>query len=403
MTRRPASAATCLVARSFCSASFLLAAGSFSPAVAQEAEPPAEEAVTWGFLYKGDISGVVAGGRKEAGRYLDSIEITGEASLEKLFGWSGAKVYGHILSNSGGAPNDIAGTLQGIDNIEVARPRAKLYQFWLEQEFADGQASVLGGLYDLNSEFYQTEAAGLLIAPAFGIGSELAATGPNGPSIFPSTALAFRARWNFMPGQRIQGAVLNASAGVVGDPGGVDLSFDEGALLIAEWAHAGDIHFRLGAWRYTDEQDDIRDLDSFGVPVQRYAQGVYASVETPLWRSGEQSIAGFLRAGAADGQTTPYLGGWQAGILASPAFSGRPDSAFSFGLNQGLVNARQRANTSDLGLSPANAESALEITYADKLTENLTLQPDLQLIHNPGAETGRDHVVVATLRATVEY
>jgi porin len=364
MIHRPASVTTSAAARALCSASVLLAAGA--PAVAQEAQ--AEEAVTWGFLYKGDISGVVSGGRKDAGRYLDSIEITGEASLEKLFGWTGATVYGHILSNSGGAPNEIAETLQGIDNIEVARPRAKLYQLWLEQEFADGKASLLGGLYDLNSEFYQTEAAGLLIAPAFGIGSELAATGPNGPSIFPSTALALRARWNFTADQRIQGAVLNANAGVLGDPGGVDLSFDEGALLIAEWAHAGDAEFRVGAWRYTDEQDDIRDLDPFGAPVQRHAQGVYASFEGPLWRSGEQSIAGFVRAGAADGQTTPYVGGWQAGILASPAFAGRPDSAFSFGLNQGLVNARQRANTSDLGLSPANAESALEITYADKLT-----------------------------------
>ncbi len=387
----------------------LIAASEAQPqAWAQEAPPEANDeegadAVTFSFGYKGDIVGVVSGGTSESGRYLDNIEITAEASLEKLFGWSGAKVYGHLLSNAGAVPNDIAGTLQGVNNIEVARPRAKIYQLWLEQEFAEGQASVLAGLYDLNSEFYQTEAAGLLIAPAFGIGSELAATGPNGPSIFPSTALALRGRWDVAEGQRIQGAVLNASAGVLGDPGGVDLSFDNGALLIGEWVHSGPMQVRLGAWTYTEDQEDIRDTDSFCAPLLRRARGVYASVEGPLASFGDTTLLGFARAGTSEGHTTSYAGGWQAGVLASPVFAGRPDSSFSFGLNQGLVNSRHRANERDLGNSPANGESAIEITYADKIGENLTLQPDLQFIHNPGADETRDAVVVATLRVMLDY
>ena len=95
-----------------------------------------------------------------------------------------------MLNNSGGAPNDVAGTLQGVDNIEVRTPRLRLFELWLEQSL--GPASVRAGLYNLNSEFYADDAAGQLLAPAFGIGSELAATGPNGPSIFPSTALGVR-------------------------------------------------------------------------------------------------------------------------------------------------------------------------------------------------------------------
>ncbi len=409
MTARIAIASKHAIACVLFGGSLLIAADFSAPAWAQEQEAAAgpseeqDEAVAFGLTYKADVSGVVAGGSSKAGRFLDNIEFTGEASLEKLFGWTGAKVYGHFLSNSGRAPNDIAGTLQGVDNIEVARPRAKLYQLWLEQEFADGQASVLAGLYDLNSEFYQTESAGLLIAPAFGIGSELAATGPNGPSIFPSTALAVRGRWNVGSESYIQGAVLNASAGVLGDPGGVDLSFDEGALLIGEWAHSGAVNVRVGAWTYTDDQDDIRDIDGLGDPVQRRAQGLYASLEGSLGAFGDSALTGFLRAGASDGRTTSYLGGWQAGVLASPAFAGRPDSAFSVGVNQGLINSRERANARDLGGTPSNGESALEITYADKIGENLTLQPDLQFIHNPGADTERDAVVVATMRATLEY
>ena len=182
----------------------LLASLGYSEAAAEEG------AIDWGLVYKADVSGVLDGGSSRSGRFLDNLELTADVSLERMFGWQGAHVYAHLLNNSGGAPNDIAGTLQGVDNIEVARPRAKLYQFWIEQEFAGGRGSVLAGLYDLNSEFYVTEAAGELMAPAFGIGSELAATGPNGPSIFPSTALTVRGRWSLTQNQTVQVAVVNA-------------------------------------------------------------------------------------------------------------------------------------------------------------------------------------------------
>jgi porin len=401
MTREYLSRLSIALMSAVCSATLVL--GLTPTAHADEDKAAADPAVVWGFVYKADVSGAVSGGRSRAGRFLDNIEATAEVSLEKLYGWTGAKVFGHVLSNSGGAPNEIAETLQGVDNIEVSRPRAKIYELWFEQEFAGGKGSVLTGLYDLNSEFYQTEAAGLLIAPAFGIGSELAATGPNGPSIFPSTALALRGRWDVAEGQRFQGAILNASAGVIGDPDGVDLSFEDGALLIAEWAHSGDIQARVGAWGYTDEQDDIRDITALGAPVSRRAHGLYASVEGTVWKNDTRSVAGFVRAGAADGDTTPYAGGWQAGLLASPALPGRPDSAFSVGVNQGLINGKEKANRRDASLIPADAESALEITYADKIGDKLTLQPDLQFVHNPGADGDRDSVVVATMRVQVEF
>ena len=101
-----------------------------------------------------------------------------------------------LLNNSSGMPNGDAGTAQGVDNIEVSRHRTRLFEAWVQQDFAGAAASVRAGLYDLNGEFYANDSAGLLIAPAFGISSELAATGANGPSVFPSTALAMRLKWS---------------------------------------------------------------------------------------------------------------------------------------------------------------------------------------------------------------
>lgn len=365
-----------------------------------------EGAIDWGLTYKADIAGVLDGGSSQSGRFLDNLELTADISLERLFGWSGAHVYAHFLNNSGGAPNDIAGTLQGVDNIEVERPRGKLYQFWVEQEFAGGRGSVLAGLYDLNSEFYVTEAAGVFIAPAFGIGSELAATGPNGPSIFPSTALSLRGRWSLTENQTIQAAVVNAHAGVLGDPGGVDDEFDNGALLIAEWGRSGDINVRVGAWRYSDDQHDIRDTDGLGDPLQRTATGVYVSAEGVVWDAGDDDVretTAFVRVGGSDGDTTDFGGGWQAGLTVTQVFEGRPDSVFGIGFNQAFVTSNFRANERDLGNDPAHAESAVELTYSDRLLPYLTLQPDLQIIHEPGADRARDNVVVGTLRVTVEF
>ena len=149
-----------------------VAAPTFALAQAEtEIEP------TWAFAaeYTADVTGVVSGGAARAGRYLDNLSVSLDGDLERAWGWRGARLHLSGLYNGGGEPNALAGTLQGVDNIEVSAQGARLYEAWIEQDL--GWGSLLGGLYDLNSEFYATEASGLLLAPPFGIGSELASTG----------------------------------------------------------------------------------------------------------------------------------------------------------------------------------------------------------------------------------
>ena len=351
--------------------------------------------------YTIDVVGPVSGGLERRGEVLDNLDLIADLDLGKAIGWDGATLHGYLLANNGGIPNDNAGTLQGIDNIEVARQGARLYELWLEAPLGE-HTSVRAGLYDLNSEFYANDSAGLLINPSFGIGSELAATGPNGPSIFPSTALSVRLNhpWD---GGYVRGAVLNAHAGVPGDPDGVDLEFDDGALVIAEAGLTGNLRLSVGVWRYTDDQDDIRDVTPGGEPVSRTAQGVYVSGERVL--AGDETstqVTGFFRAGVSDGDTSPFKGGWQAGVLVERAFKDRPDSAFSVGVQQGYLSAKMRANMIGGGLDASNAETGLEVTYSDRLNDRISLQPDLQVILDPGGESGADPVLVLGLRLTVD-
>lgn len=388
--------------RSICScAAFAIGVAGGSAALARsEAE---QGAWTHEVTYTADVAGTVRGGTAHAGRALDNLDVIVDGDLEKLIGWRGATVHGYLLNNSGGAPNDLAGTLQGVDNIEVGRPRARLYELWIQSRFAGDRGSVLAGLYDLNSEFYVTEASGLLLAPPFGIGSEFAATGPNGPSIFPSTALAVRARIEGDRGVYAQAAVLNAHAGTVGDPEGPSTSFDNGALMVAEAGIGDSWRLAAGGWFYTERQPDLRDLDVDGDPALIKARGGYVLAEYPFVDGGEtgRSVSGFARLGFSDGDTTPFSSGWQAGVLVERVFASRPDSAFSIGVEQGVLSSKQRANTRDSGLSPADAESSVEITYSDKVAPRVALQPDLQVIRRAGGDQDARTVVVMALRMTI--
>lgn len=353
-------------------------------------------------VYTADVMGPVKGGASKAGRFLDNLDLIADVDLDKAVGWTGGSAHIYVLNNSGGAPNDLAGTLQGVDNIEVARARTRLYELWVQQDF--GVGSVRAGLYDLNSEFYSTEASGLLISPSFGIGSEFASTGPNGPSIFPSTTLAVRAGGQVGERGYVQAAVLNADARTIGDPDGLDMGLDRGALMIAEAGIEGRTRLAVGAWRYSKKQDDIRDLDPLGNPVRRKAQGGYLLAER-AWTEPKAEgprVRSFVRAGFADGDTSPFRGGWQAGVLVEKVFASRPDSALSFGVQQGFIAGKQRANAFDAGQRLADAESGVEITYSDKLTERLSIQPDLQFICRPGGDRDAQDVIVAGVRFTLD-
>lgn len=380
-------------------------AGVGGPAQAGEAWAATDEpVVTVSATYKADVVSILSGGVDNGTVFADNLDIKFDADLSRALRWGGATAHVHLLNNSGEAPNDRAGTLQGVDNIEVERQRARLYEAWIEQRFAGDAASARVGLYDLNSEFYATEASGLLMAPAFGIGSELAATGPNGPSIFPSTALAVRLDWRANDALTLRGAVINARAGVIGDPGSVDLDFDDGALFVVEAAWHGPMALSLGAWRYSDRHDDIRDLDGFGEPLKRIAQGAYIAAERQL--SGDDdarpAVSAFFRAGVSDGDTTSYVGGWQTGVLVQRVIPGREDSALSVGAYQGVLSSKFRDNLRDAAIDPDRAETSFEATFSDRVHKRLLVQPDIQFFPNPAADSQRDPLWVANLRFTVE-
>lgn len=375
------------------------AALTVTPAQAEEETRAVELSVA----YTADSMATVAGGSDHRVRFLDKLQVFVDGDLDRLVGWRGATAHMEVLNSFGAMPNDSAGTLQGINNIEVPRHRLRLFEAWLEQRLSS-RVSLRAGFYDVNSEFYQNDAAGLLLAPAFGIGSEMSATGPNGPSIFPSTALAVRLDAKVGGRGYVRAAMMNAQAGVLGDPGGADFNFSAGALGVVEAGIGGKSKLGIGYWRYTQGQDDIRETDGNGDPLRHVGHGVYMVSEVALTSVDKpQATYAFLRAGLSDGHSTPFVGGWQAGLLISELFTGTADSQMSIGVNQGFISSRHKANLVDAGIRPADMETQFEVTLAYPLRDFLAIQPDLQLTLDPGADADADPVVAAGLRISVDF
>lgn len=371
---------------------------ALAPALAHAEDQARPLAITGSYVADADV---VADGPQKGTRFVDLLRIDAEADLARLVGWQGARAVFTVEAGTGAQPNLLAGTLEGIDNAETSLNRPRLFQAYLQQDF--GPATAKLGFVDLNSDFYATESSGLLLAPPFGIGSELAASGPNGPSIFPSTAPTFSLKLAPAKDFYLQAAVVNAEARVIGDPGGPAPLLREGALLIGEagWTGVGGAwgggKLALGAWTYTKRQDDQRDTDSAGDPRKRRAWGVYGLYQQPLGKT----VTAFARGGISDGDTTEFSGALQLGIMAEGVAPGRPESRLAIGAHIAFLAPKFRANMADAGDPQHPVEPGWELTYSDQLTSWLAVQPDLQFIRDPSRVSGSGDALVFALRLTL--
>jgi porin len=378
------------------------------PGAAAPGDPPAPEAKA--FILSGalvsDVIGISQSGKSTPVRELDKLSITANLDLEKLVHWKGATALITFQNTSGSTPNLDLGSLQGIDNNEASVRRARIFEAWVQQGFGEN-ASLKVGLIDMNTEFYANAASGLLIGPEFGTPSEIAATGPGGPSVFPQSSLAARLEIKPAKDLYLRVGVFNAHVGDPGDNGGVDTSFDQGVIGIAEggWAADGKGKLALGVWGYSHKQDDVFDVNSAGDPVQHSTSGVYLISEKVLLDGGDKGSiwTGFLRAGVSDGNTGPFKGSWQLGGLVAKIIPSRADSQLSFAYDQAYIGDKYRRASAAGGTPLGTSESRFEITYSDKIVDHLLVQPDLQYIDHPGGDPHVPGAVVGMVRFTVGF
>ena len=398
-------------------------------------DPFAQKGLTSEFVYTADVFSTVSGGRHRGTRYLDNFDLTA-TYVPPLEGFDAGTFFVYGLANHGGNPSSDAGDAQGVDNI-TAPQSIKLYEAWWQKAIFGERASLLLGLYDLNSEFDSIESAALFINSSFGIGPEFALSGVNGPSIFPFTSLGGRLKTDPTDHFSLQVAVLDGVAGDPADDQGTQIIIDkdDGVLVVAEvdffvfgqgyqdqestkrarsrrigrgWGELPYVvKLGVGAWVYSKNLDRIDRTRPGGEPIDEQAHpGVYVFGDWDAYSEDARSLQGlsvFARAGFADGDVQQFDAFAGGGLVYTGPIPGRDDDRIGIGVAAAHNGDPFRQSVRISGERPADWEVALETSYRAQVTGWLALQPDLQLVIDPGGLEEDGDAVVVGLRSEIAF
>lgn len=358
--------------------------------------------------YVADIFSGVSGGRQKGTRYIDSLNVIASADLDQLAGISRTTATIQAFHNNGKRfSGSIAGDAQGISGIETGTRMTRIYEAWFEHRGAGDRWSIKAGLYDINSEFDALGASLLFVHSAHGLGTDISQSGRNGPSTYPDTALGVRGEFRVHDGLTIRAAVLD---GVPNDPGQprrmlVRFNEGEGAFLIAEAdASFGSVRVLLGGWHYTSANDNRLDAGVAAPMVHRsHSAGAYLRGEAQLSGTAERGLRGFARLGAADGHTNEFSGFLSGGLSWRGLIRQRPDDETGFALAYALAGRATRRLSRAMVGSADRGELVIEATHRIKLTEWLSVQPDVQYVVNPGLDRSLKDAVAVGLRLSASF
>lgn len=383
--------------------------------------------------YTGEFTRNRSGGAQRGSANLGELDLKFTASGARAIGVPGMRAFVHVLRTHGDDPGARVGDVQGVSNI-AAPPRWRLFEGWVQYNFAAQPVSLLAGRFDLNAEFYHLQSAGLFLHSSFGIGPELAQSGRGGPSIFPESALGVRVESRHEP-VVLRAALLNGMPAALPRadgrkglhrPGDGALAVGEAGLVWPPGAAAEDAarsrrprvgraaaarerdgKLALGAWHYTATFDDLARRSADGTPLQhRGSTGAYLVGEQLVFRDAQhpqRRARAFAQLGRGDGRVNRISSYAGLGATFTGVHPARGDDEIGIALavarSSPAFVERERA----LGRAADAAERTLELTWLVSVRPWLSVQPGLQRVRNPNADPSLRDATVAQLRFEVVF
>jgi porin len=370
-----------------------------------------EQSEVWGNLTGGLQRGVVYDGVTTGSVSLD---------LEKLAGWNGATFFvsGYQIHGRGPSAN-LVGNLQLVSSLEATRD-TKLYALWLEQTLMDGRLTFRIGQEGANDQMMISQYAALYLNSSFGFPALAAVDLPSGGPNYPLATPFVRGQFKATDEVTLTAAVFNGDPAPEGpgdpqlrDRGGDAFRLNDHVFAVGEaWysINQGDNAtglpgtYKLGAWYHSGHfADQLVDTSgrslanpaSTGVP-RAHSTGFAAYImgDQMIWQQGSdkgRGIGVFLQVMGAPAQFNLSNLFVMAGMNWMGPFGSRPNDTFGLGVSYlGISPAKRRFGSDVVAFtgsgSPYTAnETVLEATYLFQLAPWLTLQPDLQVVINPGA------------------
>lgn len=340
--------------------------------------------------YTGDAVRNFHGGISQNNGYLGLANMMVNFSTDRANWWGGGELMINGACTHGATPSEsFIGDFQGAVNIEAGN-LTYMHELWYKQTF--GKLTTVIGLQDVNAEFITSDNSSLYINSSFGTPSTISEN-IHAP-IFPLTAFGLQLHYNFSERNALKIAVFD------GFPDGADvnpynlkwrLGNKGGYLTFTEFSTKLNLlkdkegSFRFGAYTH----NHLTDTTKF---IRKY--GFYLVADQYLYTSQSgQKYAMFIQ--ASYGPAKENLNNYYLGL----------------GLN--ISNIKIKNINSTLGIAMAHAglktpeyihETSFELTYKMELTENISIQPDVQYIINPmGTGVALNNATVGILRFGLNF
>lgn len=273
----------------------------------------ANKGLNFGATYIADNIANATGGVARGAIHFGRLDLSVDADLDKLVGWTGGRFYANAFVIYGrGLSRNYVHNLATISEIE-ALPDQRLYNAYFEQSFFDGRLSIRAGQQAADVEFFDSETDDLFINGTFGWPAIKASNLPAGGPAPPIAVPGIRLKATLSDQVTLFGAVFNGDPSGPGDQDpqlrdhhGLAFRVNDPPWVIGQVRFNYDIdiggrslagNFTPGAWmhygsfdsqRFTARGSSIADPDGSGIPAKlRGNYGIFAVIEQVLYRPPE--------------------------------------------------------------------------------------------------------------------
>ena len=373
------------------------------------APPKSAQALTFPVTYTGEGLANLTGGYKRGAIYEGLLSAGVQGDLDKLTGWKGASFLVSALYPHGPSLTDnYVHDLNRVSSID-APDSLRLYEAWVQQEFADGKVSLRLGQILADTEFFVSDNGALFLNGAFGA-IPLVSQNFSAP-VYPVAAPGVRTRWIANDTLTFQAGIFNGGAGTNAPDNkhGLDGSLsDDGMLALTEAAfkfHLGQADAslpgtcKLGAFFHSHQSNALLP----GAPHCADAGG-YFIVDQQLWSkpgAADEGLSGFLRIGGAPASRSIVPFYFDTGFNYKGLIPGRAKDIAGLGLSFTRLSGSLRDDEGNP--TDTHHETILEATYKVVVKDWLSVQPDLQYIFNPGGAQKAPDAFVLGLRMNLSF
>lgn len=320
-----------------------------------------------------------------------------EVDFDKMLGWTGGSGRINPLWLAGDGLTSSVDELTHVSNIE-GLGAARIFEAWLQQVLFDGALNARVGVMAADQEFATTDVGAVFLNSGFG-GPVFLSANLSWP-IYPVGSTGFRLRWEPAAKTYVQAAVYDGDPGSEGvNRSGMKVRWDhgEGVFSIAEagwqFGDRGPGALKAGVFYHT--ADFVNDAS--GHTTSGLAGG-YALVEGRVWSEGPLpgTLDVFVRAGVAQPEGSFVGFSADAGLNFTGLLPGRPSDVLGLGAIYARVSpdfARPQPDAPHWGY-----EALFEAVYKVAVTPACSIEPDVQVVLQPGGRTALPTATVLGVR-----